>query len=462
MRDLKSIFNPKGVAIIGASRDPSKIGHVILKNFADGGFQGGVYPVNPTADEVLGLKCYKSVLDIPKKVDLAVISIPARFVPQALDECGKKGIKGIVLISGGFAEVGNIELENEIINISNKYNLAVIGPNCLGVVDPATKVDCIFLPTYKLGRPNIGGVSFVMQSGAVGSTILDLVAREGFGISKFISYGNASLVDESDLLEFLMHDKQTKIIVLYIEGVKNGRKFFAITKKLAKVKPLVVIKAGVSEKGAAAAKSHTGSLAGSYAAYKAVFKQNHLTEARSTDEVFDLAKIFNAQPLCSGNRVAVITNGGGMGVLAADSVEENGLELAEFSEQTLKALRAAMPPLVSIKNPLDLIGDADAARYETAIKLAYDDPNVDALIVITLFQTVSLDSRVVDVVVNVSDRKSKPVINVSLGGEYTEMQRRALESAGVPSYSSPSAAANALARLVEYSRFALSNKKPKK
>lgn len=453
MRELEYIFYPKSVAVIGASRDPSKIGNVVLKNFVDGGFAGDIYPVNPSAEELLGLKCYKSVMDIPERVDSAVICIPAQFVPKALEECGKKGVKGVVVISGGFSEIGNYELERELARIAKEYNMAVIGPNCLGVVNPATKVDSIFLPTHKMGRPNVGGVSFVTQSGAVGSTILDLVAREGFGVSKFISYGNAAVVDETDLLEYLMKDKKTKVIVLYIEGVKRGKEFFKLTQELTKIKPLVVIKAGVTEKGAAAAKSHTGSLAGSYAAYSAVFKQNRLVEAKSLDEVFDLAKIFSTQPLCTGDRVAVITNGGGMGVLAADAVVEKGLRLAEFTEETTRKIREVMPPLVNATNPLDLVGDADAARYEKAIELLYNDPNVDALMVITLFQTVSLDSRVVDVIIKAASRREKPVLNITLGGEYTEMQRRALESSGVPSYNSPSAAANALAKLVGYSRF---------
>ena len=462
MRDLRAIFEPKSVAIIGAAREPGKIGHVIVKNFVDGGFAGHVYPVNPNADVVHGLKCYPSVLKIPGKVDSAVIAIPAKFVPKALEECGKKGIKGAVVISGGFAEVGNTALEEELAKIAKKYGMAVIGPNCLGVVNPSTKVDSIFLPTHKMGRPKVGGVAFVMQSGAVGSTILDLVAREGFGISKFVSYGNAAVVDETDLLEYFGKDKQTKIIVLYIEGVKRGKEFFKVTRELAKKKPIVVIKAGTTEKGAAAAKSHTGALAGAYAAYRAVFRQNRLIEARALDEVFDFAKIFDTQPCCTGNRVAVITNGGGMGVLAADAVIENGLELAEFTEETRAKIRKVMPPMVNARNPLDIVGDADAARFEKAIGLAYDDPTVDALMVITLFQTVSLDSRVVDVVVEAAARGEKPLVSIALGGEYTEVQRRALEGSCVPSYSSPTAAARSIAKLVEYSRSVSCGRKTKK
>lgn len=453
MRDLRPIFEPRSVAVIGASREPSKIGHVIMKNFLDSGFQGKVYPVNPNADAILGLKCYPTVLAIPGRVDSAVVSVPAPLVPKALEECGRKGIRGVVVISGGFSEVGNIELEKKLASVSKRYGLQVIGPNCLGVVNPATKVDNIFLPTYKMGRPKLGGVSFVTQSGAIGSCILDLVAREGFGVSKFVSYGNATVIDETDLLEYLEHDRRTRTIVLYIEGVKRGREFFRVTRRLARKKPIIVLKAGTTEKGAAAAKSHTGSLAGSYQAYRAVFKQNRLIEARSFEEMFDFAKIFETQPLCTGGRVAIITNGGGMGVLAADAVIENGLALAEFAEETKRKMRKAMPPTVNATNPFDIVGDADAARYEKALELVYGDENVDAIIAITLFQTVSLDPRVVDVIIKFSRKNQKPLVNVSVGGEYTEMQKRALETSGVPSYASPNAAAKAIAKLVEYSRF---------
>jgi len=450
---LDSIFYPKSVAIIGVSPEPNKIGHVILKNFLDAGFPGKVYPVHPTAEFVLGIKCYKSVLDIPGKVDSAIFAIPGKFVPDVLEECGKKGIKGAVVISAGFSEAGNFDLEKQLIDTAKKYGISVIGPNCLGVVNPLAKVDSVFLPTYKMGRPKVGGIAFATQSGAIGTMILDLVAHEGFGISKFISYGNASVIDETDLLEYLGKDKKTRMIVLYIEGVKRGKAFFALTKKLAKKKPIVVIKAGVTEKGAAAAKSHTGSLAGSYAAYKAVFKQNRMIEAKSIEDIFDFAKIFETQPACTGDRVLIVTNGGGMGVLTADAVIESGLKLAELSEESKAAIKAKMPPLVFPNNPLDLLGDCDATRYEEALKIIANDPGIDAIIVATLFQTASLDSRVVESILKIAGSTKKPVINISVGGEYTEIQRRALEGSGVPSYISPTSAVHALAKLIEHSRY---------
>jgi len=272
----------------------------------------------------------------------------------------------------------------------------MLGPNCLGIMNPLSKVDTLFLPTYKLSRPRVGGVSFVTQSGAVGSTILDLIAKEGFGLSKFISYGNAAYVDEVDLLEYLLHDKQTEVIVMYIEGVKRGKELIEIAKKVTKVKPVIVIKAGITEEGAKAAHSHTASLAGNNEAYDALFKQFGFVKAKDLSELLNFAKIFSSENLPKGDRVAIVTNGGGTGVLATDAVYLNGLRLAEFSEETKRELRKVMPDIVNIRNPLDLAGDADEKRYSDALSIISKDPNIDMFIVIALFQTPGADSSVAE------------------------------------------------------------------
>ncbi|MCX8196793.1 MAG: CoA-binding protein [Candidatus Micrarchaeota archaeon] len=449
VKRLDAVFNPSSIAVIGASREPNKIGHVILKNFVDGGFAGKIYPINPNAEEIIGLKTYRSVLDVKENIDSAVIAVPAAAVPQVLEECGKKGIKGVVLITGGFSEVGNVEGEAQIVQVANKYGIALIGPNCMGVITPASRVDSVFLPIYKLGRPRVGGISFISQSGAVGGCIVDLAARAGIGMSKFVSYGNAAVIDECDLLEYLASDKQTEIIVAYLEGVKDGRKFLRTAKKITCKKPIVVLKAGKSRAGAEAAQSHTGSLAGSAEAYKAAFKQAGIIEADTLEQLFDFAKIFD-QVLPCGNRVGIITNGGGMGVLATDSLEEEGLALAEFSEDTKKLLRNSLPPYANVRNPLDLVGDADSHRYEIALNALLKDENVDIILLIILFQTVGIDSSVVNIAIRASDQKKKPIIAVCTGGEYTEMHKRILESYGVPTYSSPSSAMKAIARFLSY------------
>ena len=450
VRNLDAVFNPASIAVIGASREPNKIGHVIVKNFVDGGFAGKVYPINPNAEEILGLRSYKSVLEVKEKIDSAVIAVPASAVAGVLEECGKKGIKGVVLITGGFSETGHVEEEHKLAEIANRYGMALIGPNCMGVITPASRVDSVFLPIYKLGRPRVGGISFISQSGAVGGCIVDLAARAGIGMSKFVSYGNAAVIDECDLLEYLSRDKETEIIVVYLEGVKDGRKLLETAKKITRSKPVVVLKAGKSAAGAEAARSHTGSLAGSAEAYRAAFKQANMIEAQTLEQLFDFAKIFD-QVLPCGNRVGIITNGGGMGVLATDSLEEENLSLAALSGEAQKTLRASLPPYANVRNPLDIIGDADSHRYEVAINAMMKDEGVDIILLVILFQTAAIDSSVVNIAIRASDMRKKPIIAVCTGGEYTEMHKRILESYGIPTYASPSSAMRAISRFIKYS-----------
>lgn len=457
MRNLDPIFEPKSIAVIGASHEPGKIGHVITKNFIDGGFMGHVYPVNPSADEILGLKAYPSVADVPGKIDSAVVAVHAELVPSILQQCGEKGISGVVVISGGFAEVGNHKLEQQLIDVSKKYDLNVIGPNCLGVLNPAARNDSIFLPIYKMGRPKVGDISFISQSGAVGGCIIDLASRAGIGMGNFVSYGNASVVDETDLLEYLAEDEKTRVIVAYMEGVKRGREFMEVAKKITHEKPVIVLKAGRGKAAQEAAKSHTGSLAGSHEVYKAVFKQCRIIEADGLEDLFNFSKILD-YPICSGDRIGIITNGGGTGVLAVDEIEKNGLQLAKFSDSTKEALRKILPTYANATNPLDIIGDADSARYEQAIDLVMKDQNVDFIVIIVLFQTVAIDSRVVNVIVKARDKGRKPIAVISTGGEYTEFHRRIMDSYGVPTYGSPEDALKAVARFVQYCK----SKKPVK
>ena len=358
-KNLEPMFKPKSVAIIGASRDPDKVGNIIMQNYINGGYSGDLYLVNKNADEINGMKSYKSILDVKKGVDLAVVAIPAKFVPQAIEECGKAKVKSIVVVSGGFAEVGEVELQNKMVEIADKYKIPLLGPNCLGVMDPRSRIDTLFLPTYKLSRASVGSVSFVAQSGAVGSTILDLISGEGFGLSKFISYGNAAQVDEVDILNYLMHDKETKVIVMYIEGIKRGKEFVELAKKITKIKPVVVLKAGRTEAGASAAKSHTASLAGSYKTHEAIFRQFGFTIASDLSELLYYAKIFASEPMPKGPNIAIITDGGGTGVLTADAIgSSKSMKLGTFSDDISKKLRKIMPVLVNIRNPLDLAGES--------------------------------------------------------------------------------------------------------
>ncbi|MGV8085920.1 MAG: acetate--CoA ligase family protein [Candidatus Bilamarchaeum sp.] len=450
--NLKNIFEPKTVAIVGASSTPNKIGNIIIKNFIESKFSGKVYPINPKYTEMFGLKCYSNVSEINGKIDCVIIATPAETVPQIMEQCAAKKVGGVVILSGGFEEVKRNDLSDKIKQIALDNDIPVVGPNCLGVYNPYSKVDSVFLPSYKLERPKAGGIAFISQSGAVGSTVMDLSAFYGMGISKFISYGNSTVLDESDYLEYLAKDKNTQIIILYMEGAKDGRKLLETMKKVNKIKPIIALKAGKGSGGAAAAKSHTGNIAGSYVAYQAAFKQSKVTEAEGINELFEFVKIFN-QPMPKGNRIGVITNGGGLGVLTTDVIESEGLKLAEFSPNTQKELAKILPDYGNVNNPLDLVADANIDGYQKSIEIMMNDPQVDALIIIVLMQTPPIDERIVHVLSRASDDRRKPIATISIGGTYTEIYRKILESKGVPSYDSPKAAAKAMERLITYAKY---------
>jgi acetyl coenzyme A synthetase (ADP forming)-like protein len=452
IQNLGKVFAPKSVAIVGASTTPNKIGNVLMRNFLDSRFQGGLYPVNPKHAEVFGIKCYPKVSDIPKKVDCVIVATPAETVPGIVEDCAAAKSGGVVILSGGFEEINREDLAGRIRKAALDNDMPIVGPNCLGVFNPYTNVDSIFLPRYKLERPKPGDIAFITQSGAVGSTVMDLAAYYGLGFSKFISYGNSTVLDEADFLEYLMHDKQTSSIILYIEGAKDGRKLLGAMKKVNKTKPIIALKAGRGAGGQAAAHSHTGNIAGSYLAYHAAFRQSKVIEAEGIHEVFDFVKIFN-QPKPKGKRVGVITNGGGMGVLTTDSIEAEGLSMAKFSPQTEKALAMILPPYGTVSNPLDLVADAGVEAYTKAIDAMMDDPGIDALAIVVLTQTPPIDERIIHVLTKASDDKRKPIATISIGGTYTEAYRKILESKGVPSYDSPRAAVKALERLITYSEY---------
>jgi acetyl coenzyme A synthetase (ADP forming)-like protein len=450
MKPLHGFFNPRSVAIIGASRNPKKVGHVIFRNFLEGGFKGRVFPVNPNCDDIYGHKTYPSVLYIKNRVDLAVICIPAAIVPATLRQCAKKRIHNVIIISGGFAEVGNHELEKQVKDIIEKNRMNVIGPNCVGIYDPNSNVDTFFLPRYKLERPESGDIAFISQSGALGSVMLDWMAMKGYRISRFVSYGNAVDVDESDLIEYLSMDRKTKVICAYFEGVEDGRRLFNTARKCSEKKPIIVLKGGSSPEGTDAVSSHTGSLAGSSRIYSAAFRQSNMVEADSIEELFDFARVFSTQPKPSGNRVQIITDGGGFGVLAADALSRNNLKPATLSKETLRKMEDEMPRHVVLKNPIDLTGDATTERYKTAIEATLADPNVDMIMVIGLLQMPTLTADIVDVVAELASKNRKPLVFVAAGGRFTEVLKKTLEDFGTPTFSYPEKAAKSLKALHEY------------
>ncbi len=452
-KKLDLFFNPGSVAIIGASENPDKVGHVIMQNYIDVGFSGMIYPINKNAKTVLGRKAYKNIKDVRSKVDLAVIAIPVEGVSRALDECGSSGVRCAIVVTSGFSEVGRDDLQDELTRISNKYSMPVLGPNCLGVMDMRSRVDTMFLPTFKLDKPKIGGVTFVSQSGAVGSTVLDMISHEGFGLAKFISYGNAAVIDEVDILEYLMHDDNTKVVLFYMEGVKRGREFIDTVKRFTQIKPIIIAKGGTTPDGSKAAHSHTASLAGSATAYEAVFRQFGLIHVNDIDDLLSYGKIFDTEGVANGKRVAIITNGGGTGVLATDALYLNGLELAEMSSDSKAKLEKVMPKIVNVRMPLDMAGDADDKRFAAAMDVVTNDKNVDMVMVIALFQTPGADSRVAATLIHYKSNSPKPIVVVSPGGNYAQVHNQMMEGSGLPVYESPSSAARALKALFDYSEY---------
>lgn len=448
---LDKFFSPKSVAIIGASHTPGKVGYVIAENFMSG-FSGKVFFVNPDPTPILGQPTFSSVKKISDEIDLAVIAVRSTLVPKVLKECVEKKIGAVIIISAGFSEIGKEGkvLEDEMKKIISKSKTRVIGPNVVGVYDPRTKVDTIFLPRSRMNRPKEGNIAFITQSGAVGSTIIDWLSEEGIGVSKFISYGNAMDIDEADLLNFLAEDSHTKIIAVYMEGVKSeGKRFVESLKKVCKKKPVIFLKAGKTEKGAHAAASHTGSLAGSAKIYSAAFKQFGAIEAQDWEELFDFAKAFSMQPVPRGDKLLVVTNGGGFGVLATDEAERQGLHLDALPTEAVQKLKKVMPGYASIHNPLDLTADADSSRYEIAVEEGMK--KYDGAVLITLFQVPTLEETIVDTVISLQ-KHGKPILCCAAGGVFTRNLSERLESHGVPVYPTPERAVKSFAALADFGK----------
>jgi acetyl coenzyme A synthetase (ADP forming)-like protein len=450
---LKYFFNPKSVAIIGASHTPGKIGYTILENFVKGNYKGKIYPINPNTTPIFDLDVYPSVKDIKDKIELAIIVVPALIVPKVLRECVDKKIKAVVIVSGGFSESGEEgkKLEEKLKKIIKNSKTRVLGPNCLGVLDITTGVDTLFLQRERLTRPPAGGIGYISQSGSVGSTILDWLAEENVGISKFISYENGMDLNECDCIEFLANDKKTKVIVLFIEGVKDGKRFIRIVKKVSKKKPVIVLKGGKTEKGIKAVASHTGALAGSAKIYSSVFKQSGAIEANSWEELFDFARAFS-QPLPKGNRVVIVTDGGGFGILATDECEREELKLPEPSKKLKKILRKNLPVYASVTNPIDISGDATAERYKVVIEGCLKSGEYDGVIAIVLFQIPTLEPKVVGEIVGLK-KYGKPILCCSAGGAFTIKLSRNFEKEGIPVYPTPERAVRAFAALYRYRKF---------
>ncbi len=451
LMDIDYFFKPKAIAVIGASNDPLKLGYEVFKNlkkYKD----GKVYPVNVKDEVVQGVKAYKNVKDIPDEVDLAIIVVPKRFVKQTLIDCGEKGVKGAVIITAGFGETGEEgkKEERELVEIAHRYGMRLIGPNCVGVMNTHNDMNATFIMDARKGD-----IAFVSQSGALGAGIVYKTVKEGIGFSKFVSVGNMADLDFAELMEYLADTEEDKAIALYIEGIKDGRKFIEVAKRVTKKKPVIALKAGRSESGARAASSHTGSLAGSWKIYEAAFKQSGVLIAETIDDMLSMARAFT-QPLPRGKRIAIMTNAGGPGVLTADQIDRRGLKLADLEEKTIEELRSFLPPMAAVKNPVDMIASARGEDYYRTAKALLKDPNVDMLIaicVVPTFAGMTPTEHAEGVIKAVKEvNNGKPVLALFMAGYVSEKAKELLEANGIPSYERPEDVAAGAYALVQQAK----------
>ena len=466
MSNLDAIFSPESVAIIGASGTPGKVGHDIFANILQGGFQGTLYPVNPNSKSILSVKTYPTITAISDKIDLSILILPPKACLTAVEESVAKGVKGIVIVSAGFREVGGegLAIENEIVSVCRKAGVRLVGPNCLGVINPVPEVS--LNASFSKRMPACGNISFISQSGALCTAVLDFAADRDFGFSKFISIGNKADVDELDLLLYLHQDLNTAVIILYLEELRKGREFIEAVKEITsghRPTPVLVIKSGRTSAGAQAAASHTGALAGTEAIYEAIFKQAGIIRVDSISELFDFANAFaykresalgkTSRKIPRGRSVAIVTNAGGPGILATDMTISSDLELAKFKPETVTELAHCLPATANIHNPVDVIGDAPSDRYERALSAVIRDEGVDGALVILTPQSMTNALQTAEAVVRVARRSPKPILCCFMGVVDVSAGVKYLQEHGYPVYKFPEDAAKALGALYKFSHW---------
>jgi acetyltransferase len=427
------------------------VGSVVLKNVIDSGFPGKIFPVNPNHDKVQGLPCFPSVTDLPEVPDLVVIIVPARTVKDVLNECVQKKVKAAAIITAGFKEAGQsgYRREAELSAIVRQDGIRVLGPNCLGIADTYTP----FNATFATKAPRKGRVAFMSQSGALGTAVLGWSEQNNLGFSDFISLGNKMDLNESDFLEALEDKPDTTVIAAYLEGVVDGERFLEVTRRVSRSKPVIIFKAGVTQAGARAVSSHTGTLAGSESAYAAAFKKCGAIRAETVEDLFMISKGFETQPAPKGDRVAVVTNAGGPGIITSDALERGGLKLARFDEETAQKLRQALPPAASIYNPVDVLGDAGPERYRSAIEIVKNDPGIDAMVVILTPQAMTKAEDVAEAIVASTQDFKKTLLSVFMGGEEVSKAEQILDSADIPNFQFPEEAVDTLRCMKSYTDF---------
>jgi len=449
-KNLDKIFKPNSIAIIGASEKEGSVGRILVNNLLELGYKGTVYPVNPTKKEILGKKAYPSIADLPKVVDLAVIATPAKTVPDIVEQCGKKGITGLIIISAGFKEIGpeGKKLENEISAHRKKYNLRIIGPNCLGIIHPWINLNATF--TQKMPKP--GNIAFISQSGALCTIILDVALHENIGFSHFVSIGSMSDVDYGDLIDYFGKDPHTRSILMYIEGITDARKFMSATRHFARTKPIIVVKAGKYGESAQAAASHTGSLTGEDMIYEAAFQRAGLVRVKEIMDLFNCSEVLGMQPLPKGPNLAIITNAGGPGILATDALIEYGGKLAQLEEKTLKSLNKMLPPYWSHGNPIDILGDAKADRYKGVVKVCLEDRNVDGLLIVYSAQGIADPVKVARDLSDLTKNTHKTILTSFMGYGNVETANKIFNDHNIPTYLTPEQAVETYMYMCQYER----------
>lgn len=445
IRNLESLFNPKTIAVVGASPTAGKISNIILKSLKHSSFSGKVYPINPRYKEVQGLKCFKSIADIGAQVDLAVFAIPAKTVPGALRDSEAR-LNVAVIVSGGFGETGEAgrALEKELKEIVSRTGVRVVGPNCMGIYDSFSGVDTFFIPEDRMKRPGKGGLSIVSQSGSFAVTAMDELAAEGAGAARIISYGNKADVNETDCLEFLIDDEQTTAVALYIESIEEGRRFVDVASRCAAKKPVMALKVGKSAVGMDAAHSHTGALAGRYEVYKAAFKKAGVIELSGYEDFLSACKALSVlKKTVAGRRVMIITDGGGMGVNIADACASLGLEVEPLPEKAKEQMSLLLPRFCSVSNPMDLTGSATDELFAEALEKTLDTDGYDLAIVAALWGPPALTDELPHLISEKAELADKPVIICSPGGVYTRAKTALFGKYGLPVFPSPESAARA-------------------
>lgn len=448
---LETLFNPKSIALIGASRNPGKIGYDILDNLISGGFAGDIIPVNPTADQILNIPCYKNVLNYGQPVDLSIIAIPGPQVKEAVEGSIKAGAKSIIIVSSGFKEIGveGADLEKQIVELCAHHGVHLLGPNCLGIIN----TECRMNATFAGEMPEAGCISVISQSGALCAAILDLFAVRHLGLAKLISIGNKADLTEVDFLRVLAKDNQTKVIIGYLENISNpGDDFVKAAEEASMLKPVVLLKSGTTSAGIKAASSHTGAISTSDTAYAAAFKRAGVIRSDTFDSLFDYAIALSLQPLPKGDNVLIITNAGGPGTMAADAVEKSGLKVATLQRNVATALRGKLPAAANVGNPIDVLGDADPTRYVSALELAQDDDKVDAIIIILSPQAMTKPAETARAIAS-SLKGDKPVYAAFMGGKKVLPGREELTAMGLPWYDSPERAVTALKGIYQYAKW---------